>query len=76
MHRRVIIVGKGSARRPRSISQEEWASSWDRVFGFDAKYRRAGEPLGGMIDTGVTIPKGEYMISEKAARIALGIRDG
>ena len=27
--------GKGSAQRPRSIADEEWASRWDAIFGRD-----------------------------------------
>ena len=29
--------GKGSAPRPKSISEEEYASRWDMIFGRDLK---------------------------------------
>jgi hypothetical protein len=28
--------GKGSTQRPRSISDEEWATRWNEIFGRDA----------------------------------------
>jgi len=27
--------GKGSAQRPRSVADEEWATRWDAIFGKD-----------------------------------------
>jgi hypothetical protein len=27
--------GKGSAQRPRSVADEEWANRWDAIFGKD-----------------------------------------
>jgi hypothetical protein len=27
--------GKGSAQRPRSVADEEWANRWDAIFGRD-----------------------------------------
>lgn len=27
--------GKGSAQRPRSVADEEWANRWDNIFGRD-----------------------------------------
>ena len=30
-------AGKGSRPRPFSVSQEEWASRWDAIFGRDLK---------------------------------------
>lgn len=33
--------GKGSARRPMSIADEEWNSRWDAIFGRDKLTERA-----------------------------------
>lgn len=30
-------AGKGSAQRPRSIADEEWAARWDAIFGKEVK---------------------------------------
>jgi hypothetical protein len=29
------MSGKGSAQRPRSIADDEWAQRWDAIFGRD-----------------------------------------
>ena len=34
--------GKGSARRPRSISQEEYDNRWDNIFSRDLKEDNTG----------------------------------
>ena len=36
--------GKGSKPRPFSVSQEEWASRWDMIFGRDQPSEQEDKP--------------------------------
>lgn len=38
-------MSKGSAVRPRSVSQDEWDSRWDAIFQKDAKDDASPTPL-------------------------------
>jgi len=36
-------MSKGSKRRPSSLSQDEWLSRWDEIFGKDIEKKKAAE---------------------------------
>jgi hypothetical protein len=50
--------GKGSSRRPMSVSQQEWDSRWDAIFCRD-------EP---------NIIKGQYVIDEQCPKCATELK--
>lgn len=40
--------GKGSAQRPRSVADEEWANRWDAIFGKDKPEQTKKDDIDGL----------------------------